>query len=931
MKKWWKYCLMIVFLFPFLPIVQAGSQDTHITRKMIPKVFSNVVIQGRTYWSQMGYLYANGILAYCIEPEVGLSEFIYDSYLDFGIEGLTPIQKEQMELIATYGYQYSGHQSDRYYMATQELLWETIGYQEVYFTTGAGMQGLRIDVSAEKNEIMRLIQMDWKKPSFDESTVIVSMGSEISLVDQNAVLSSYQIEKQTGVNASIEGNVLKVTGLTVGNGEVVMKKKGKTGQHSFVYRKTGSQTLASLSLSSILQSKVHFEVKGGKIRIQKVDRDTNESVPSGSASLKGAIYEVKDERGNIVDHIKTDENGIGESKMLALGEYTVQEKTPSIGYLVDPQIYTVLLSKQVGESIVVVKSKEQVITNQIEFMKVYNEGESGTLLPEEGITFEIYNQSEELVKTVVTDRTGYVSFQLPYGSYIVKQKNTSPYYEKIDDFEIHVYEEKNEPIRYVLSDALVKAKLRVVKIDADTKEKIKMAGISFKIKNAETGEYIKQRVTYQNEGEIDVFETDENGEFTTPEPLEGGKYILEEIHAPDGYLLGAPISFTIDQEYLIDGEVIELIVENRRPKGRLQIEKTGENISYEKTLGGIKTRYEKIPLPQVTYEVTTKQDIIYQNQQFKSGQVFLELVTGEEGVAISDLLPLGTYCVKEKSVPEGYQIDLKEYCGTLKFQDDKTPEVTFKFSFHNEKVKRKRYFQKLKEQFVGIINQEAVYQNISMEGIEFGLYNKDTLILDNLSVEPDTKLETIVTDEKGIGMIELPLPNGAYYLKELSEVEPYIKDERKYEFTIDNTTKQEEDVLETPIINRVKKGILELTKRDYETSQILRGAEITLAYEDGTEIAIDLSMGELTLRQMPYGTYRLKEIKAPQYYQKKEDFISYELQSEIGNVTIYNKRIVIPKASDTMKYTQVTIFTLFIFGILLVVGSRWVARRRGLY
>ena len=109
MKKWWKYCFMIVFLSSFLPIVQAGSQDTHITRKMIPKVFSNVVIHGRTYWSQMGYLYANGTLAYCIEPEVGLSEFIYDSYLDFGIEGLTPIQKEQMELIATYGYQYPGH------------------------------------------------------------------------------------------------------------------------------------------------------------------------------------------------------------------------------------------------------------------------------------------------------------------------------------------------------------------------------------------------------------------------------------------------------------------------------------------------------------------------------------------------------------------------------------------------------------------------------------------------------------------------------------------------------------------------------------------------------------------------------------------------------------------------------------------------------
>ncbi len=930
MKKWCKYCLVLLFFFAFLPMVQAGTQDTQITRRMIPKVFSNVVIQGRTYWSQMGYLYANGILAYCIEPEVGLSDFIYDSYLDFGIEGLTLEQKEQMELIATYGYQYPGHQTDRYYMATQEMLWETIGYQEVYFTTGAAMQGLRIDVNAEKNEIMRLIQMDWKKPSFDESTVIVSMESEISLTDQNAVLSSYTIEKQTGVSASIEGNNLKVKGLEVGNGEIVMKKRGGTGQHSFVYRKVGSQTLASLSLSSMLQSKVYFEIKGGRIRVQKVDRDTNENVPSGAASLKGAVYEVKDKDGNIVDQIKTDENGIGESKMLALGEYTVQEKTASTGYLIDPQVYTVLVSKQNKENIVVVKSQEQVITNQIELMKVYNEGESGTLLPEGGITFEIYNEQDELVKTVVTDQSGYASFRLPYGSYRVTQKNTSPYYEKIDDFEIHVYEEKPEPVRYVLSDARVKAKLRVIKVDAETKEKIKMAGISFKIKNLESGEYVKQQVTYPNGEEIDVFETNENGEFTTPEPLEGGNYLLEEIHAPDGYLLGNPISFTIDQEYLIDGEVIELIVENRKPQGRLQIEKTGEKNSYEKTLGGIKMVSEKIPLSQVTYEVTTRQEITYQNQKFQSGQVFSELVTDENGIALSELLPLGTYCVKEKSVPDGYQIDSKEYCGTLKFQDDKTSEVIFKFSFHNERVKKKRYFQKLKEQFVGIIDREAVYQNISMEGVEFGLYNRDVLILGDLSIAPDTKLETIVTDEKGIGMIELPLPNGTYYIKELSDIEPYIKDDREYEFTIDHTVHQE-DVLEKPIVNRIKKGDFELEKKDNETLQILRGAEITLAYEGGTEIAVDLSMGEISLHQMPYGTYQIRETKAPQYYQKKEDSISYELQSEVGNVTIYNKRIVIPKASNTMKYMKVTILSLFTFGILLVIGSRWIARRHGLY
>ena len=66
----------------------------------------------------------------------------------------------------------------------------------------------------------------------------------------------------------------------MGNGEIVMKKRGGTGQHSFVYRKVGSQTLASLSLSSMLQSKVYFELKGGRIRVQKVDLDKRCSIRS---------------------------------------------------------------------------------------------------------------------------------------------------------------------------------------------------------------------------------------------------------------------------------------------------------------------------------------------------------------------------------------------------------------------------------------------------------------------------------------------------------------------------------------------------------------------------------------------------------------------------------------------------------------------------
>ena len=64
----------------------------------------------------------------------------------------------------------------------------------------------------------------------------------------------------------------------------------------------------------------------GKINILKVDHDDE------SIKLSGAVFEVKNSEGVVVDTITTDENGVGASKELLYGSYTVTEVTAPTGY-----------------------------------------------------------------------------------------------------------------------------------------------------------------------------------------------------------------------------------------------------------------------------------------------------------------------------------------------------------------------------------------------------------------------------------------------------------------------------------------------------------------------------------------------------------------------------------------------------------------------
>lgn len=82
----------------------------------------------------------------------------------------------------------------------------------------------------------------------------------------------------------------------------------------------------------------------GQIQIIKKSADDNATngLPAGTL-LEGAVFEIYDKVGNVVDTIKSDRNGRAISKTLPLSRYTVREIKAPANYSINPTVMTAYL------------------------------------------------------------------------------------------------------------------------------------------------------------------------------------------------------------------------------------------------------------------------------------------------------------------------------------------------------------------------------------------------------------------------------------------------------------------------------------------------------------------------------------------------------------------------------------------------------------
>lgn len=722
---------------------------------------------GENYSGTLQNYSLNGEVAYCIEPTVSDNGSV--SLSDWSHTGLSDKIKERVLLIGYYGYTYPGHKTKKYRAATQCMIWEAIMGEGSWckINTKHWSAGTNIDLSSERKEINRLISEHSKTVSFNGEVYKVQVGDTLNLTDTNNVLPNFSVSADN-VEYNVNGNNLSLKPKTDKVNVSFTKNQVYSSNYKiFVGNKIQNQLVPGNVDPTI--AKIRLNTYYGGVELTKEDSETK--TPQGDATLKGAEYGIYNSNDELVSTFTTDENGIANSEqVLEYGDYYIKEITPSQGYLLDNNKYEF---ESKGIETYKINVKENVIKANVVITKYYIPAKTGEKHPESSISFDLYNSNGKKINGLITDENGVIRVNLPYGKYKLHQTSTKKGYMYSSDFEFNV--DSTNDINKELLDKEVTAKLKVIKIDKETKQVIKRANIKFKIYDVNNKEYICQLL---NDKRICEYKTDSNGVMITPQVLYSGKYKLVEVDEPiDGYTWNSEsVEFEIDENSKLkidneEGILFETKFENKRVKGNLEITKYGEELNYLEQ----GYEYNEIPLENVIIG-------LYQNDK-----LIKEYTTNEEGKIEIKGLELGKYVIKEIETVKGHVIDNSEYLVDIKYKDQHTETVNYKLTIKNYLPKGTLEFTKTN------ISKSKALPNTSME-----IY----------TLEDDKLIFSGRTDKNGKIIIK-DLPINKYYLLEKEAPKGYVVNPNKQEFEIlENgqivvSEMQDEMIVKVPITDKI--------------------------------------------------------------------------------------------------------------------------------
>ncbi|HGW2901497.1 TPA: SpaA isopeptide-forming pilin-related protein [Enterococcus faecalis] len=430
----------------------------------------------------------------------------------------------------------------------------------------------------------------------------------------------------------------------------------------------------------------------GKITLFKEDKETGKQ-PQGSATLEGAVYGLFETNGKKIKEVtlkKSGEKVTGSFENIKImHDYYVQEVKAPNGYNLDTTKYPVNLAYAGQDKEIALKEltvKDQVIKGGIELIKIGNKPLIPTTIldiladrsnikpPLEGVEFTITSKTTKKPVTVLTtDKEGKAATGkiLPYDSYILTETKPPAGYLPIEPIEFTISEE-DQKFFWVLENKIIEAQLHLVKVDAETGERIPMRDTSFKIwdtwANEGEGAYVTMRVPNSLETS-DTFRTNEQGEFVTTDSLAYGvdRYELREVRAPDGYLLATePLIFSVTEKDA--GEIITILFKNTPQKGQVKLHKTGEmGLSFSETeseYGQItEIQFEQQDLANAEFTIRAREEIktpdgtvrLEKGEYVQKDGEMLVLKTNEFGEALSEPnLYIGQYEFLEISAPNGF-------------------------------------------------------------------------------------------------------------------------------------------------------------------------------------------------------------------------------------------------------------------------------------
>lgn len=669
-----------------------------------------------------------------------------------------------------------------------------------------------------------------------------------------------------------------------------------------------------------------------KFTVELTKQDSKTASAQGNGTLAGAVYGLYKD-GELVDTYTTDENGYFKTKEYVCGNYTVQEISPSEGYLIDKTVYSVGAEAEnyfIEHNPLSMTVTEDVIKGNIAMIKLSDDGSTQIETPEVGAEFEVYLKSSgsyaNAVETerdhLTCDENGFAQTKdMPYGIYTVHQTKGWEGTEFIADFDVNI-SENGQTYRYLINNAEFESYVKVVKVDSETGKTIPYEGAGFEIYNAD-GEKMTMMYSYPSPTAIDVFYTNSEGYLITPEVLPYGEYSLVEVQAPYGYVLDkTPVSFSVSSENAEEENsltIVKVEKQNTAQKGKISVHKTGDIFTSVATASSAYTNengemivnpttytpvFANGDLSGAVFQITAKEDIVTLDGTIRAyaGDVVSEITTDENGYAETEPLYLGKYEVREIKAPYGYVLnnepkDVELTYAGQEFEVRDTVNTAFENEYQSVRISLSKVMES--DELFGIYGKDCY------TSIRFGLFAAEDITAADGSVIPaDGLLSEVSLAENMTAKFDVQIPFGRYYVKEISTDEHYVLNGEKY---LVNFEYMGQDIRTVDIdcgqfVNLLKRGRIEGHKVD-DKSEPLENAVFGLFTTDCVKFSRDTAImtaasdenGCFEFTDVPFGQYIVREIESPRGYilSDKEYAVSIAEDGEVIEITAENKPITV--------------------------------------
>lgn len=780
--------------------------------------------------------------------------------------------------------------------------------------------------------------------------------------DFRAQLGSLKLRKTDTGGKLLDGAVFHVSGngydrdVTVSNGEITVNDltigdytiTEKTAPNGYLVNVAPFKT--TVSANQTAETTITDEAPTGKISIRKSDSKGN---VQGEASLEGAEYTVYGADSQEVGKITTDKDGNGSLENLVLGTYTVKETKAPEAYDLDWNTYTVELTyKDQNTAIILgnVDSKENVKTGKIEIKKTDTEGN-----PLKSGEFGIYANADmyigdtlykkgQLVVSIKTDDSGVArSDDLPYGSYYVKEISAPT-------------QEAGNSHNFVLSDDTQYVKINGKnKTDTVTFVDKKVTASKTTITGTDEIKGAVMTVT-DNDGKVIDTWTSDGNPHSIKGLHEGWEYTLTETTAPKGYVKAESIKFTVstdkkdqtlvmkDKQFTaskkdvsgknyVEGAKLEVrddqnrvvdswtstkedhyvsgleegkkytLIEETAPDGYVKAESIEFTVSKEKKNEAYIMKDKQVTVTKTEVSGTDEVEGAKITVTDEKGKTVDEWTSTKEEHYVSGLEEGKTYTLIEENAPEGYV---------------RAEEITFTVT--NEKIDQE---VNMFDAQVKVTKTDALTGD-AVKGAEFTVFDKDGNIVDKWTTDGTAHAVSGLDAGK------------EYILKETKTPEGYMTAPDRT-LVVSGEQNMDVEIKEQPVLTDI-----EVQKVDAQTKKVIKSKDFEFTmYSDAecknaiTTVSADKNAGTATFKDLRYGTYYIKETKAPTGYLLSKEVKKVVVDDKLENVGktysfIYQDTPMPTTGVKTGDGTDIQKFTALtgISGIVLLICVILILRKK---